>query len=69
MMIWSRRRNGLFRKVRLTSKFMTSQPDLQAIAINILPNISQKKGNQTMKLRQLLECNNINIFLQKLCRK
>ena len=33
----------------LTSKFMTSQPGLQGIAIHILPNISQNKGNQTMK--------------------
>ena len=28
---------------------MTSQPGLQTIAIYILPNISQSKGNQTMK--------------------
>ena len=29
---------------------MTSQPGLQTIAIHILPNISQREGNQTMKL-------------------
>ena len=29
---WSRRGNGLIRKIRLTSKFMTSQPGLQTIA-------------------------------------
>ena len=28
---------------------MTSQTGLQIIAIYILPNISQSKGNQTMK--------------------
>ena len=39
------------------------------IAIHILPNISQSKGNQTMKFGQLIECNNRNIFLQKLYRK
>ena len=36
-------------KVELISKFMTSQPVKQTIAINILPNISRGKGNQTMK--------------------
>ena len=48
---------------------MTSQPGLQTIAIHILPNISQSKGNQTMKFGQLMEYNKRNIFLQKLCRK
>ena len=48
---------------------MTSQPSLQAIAILILPNISQSKGSQTMKLGQLIEHKMGNIFLQKLCRK
>ena len=45
---WSCRKNGLIRKIRLISKFMTSQPGLKAIAIHILPNISQSKGNQTI---------------------
>ena len=31
----------------------------------ILPNISQRKGNQTLKLREVTEYNNRNIFLQK----
>ena len=34
---------------------MASQPGLQAIAIHILLNISQSKGNQTMKFGQLTE--------------
>ena len=34
---------------------MTSQPGLQAIAMHILHNISQTKGNQTMKFRQLID--------------
>ena len=46
---WSYRKNSLIRKIRLTSKFMTSQPGLQAIAMHILPNILQSKGNQTMR--------------------
>ena len=41
----------------LTSKFMTSQPGLQTIAIHILSNISRSKGNQTMKFGQLIEYN------------
>ena len=48
---------------------MTSQPGLQTIAIHTLPNISQSKGNQTIKFRQLIEYNKRNIFLQKLCGK
>ena len=53
MHFWSCRENGLIRKIRSTSKFMTSQPGLQVIAIHILPNISQSKGNRTMKFGEL----------------
>ena len=63
------RKNGLIGKIRLTSKFIMSQPGLQTIAIHILPNISQSKCNQTMKFYQLMEYNKTNIFLQKLCGK
>ena len=35
------------------------------IVIQILPNISRSKGNQSMKLGQLIECNMGNIFLEK----
>ena len=48
---------------------MTSQAGLQTIAIHILPNIPQSKGNQTMKFDQLIEYNKRNIFPQKLCGK
>ena len=50
---------------------MTSQPVKQTIAVCILPNISisQSKGNHTMKFSQLIECNKINVFLQKSYRK
>ena len=48
---------------------MASRPALQTITIQILPNISQSKEDQTMKFGQLLEYNKRNIFLQKLCRK
>ena len=43
---------------------MTLQPGLQIIAIHILLNISQSKGNQRMKFHQLIEYNKRNIFLQ-----
>ena len=66
---WSGMKNGLIRNKRLTSKFMTSQPGLQTIAIHRLPNISESKGSQTMKVDLLIEYNKRNIFLQKLCRK
>ena len=42
---------------------MTSQPAQQTITIQILPNISRSKGNQTMKLGQLIEYNKRKIFL------
>ena len=48
---------------------MTPQPGLQTIAVYILPNISQSKGNQTVNFDQLTEYNKRNIFLQKLCGK
>ena len=55
--------NSLIRKISLTSKFMTSLLGLQTIAIHIFPNISQSKGNQTMKFGELIEYNKRNIFL------
>ena len=63
------RKNSLIRKICLILKFRTSQAGLQTIAIHILPNISQSKGNRTMKFDQLIEHNNRNIFLQNLCGK
>ena len=38
-------KNGFIRKIRVISKFMTSQPGNQTIAIRVLPNISRSKGN------------------------
>ena len=49
--------NGLTKKIRLISNFMTSQPGSQIVVIHILPNISRSKGNQTMKSGQSIECN------------
>ena len=51
------------------SKLMTSHTGKQTIAINILPDISKSKGNQTMKLGKLVEYSVKNIFLQTSCRK
>ena len=66
---WSCRKNCLIRKIRSTSKFMTSQPGLQAIAIQVLPNTLQSIDNQTTKFDQLIVHNKKNIFLQKWCLK
>ena len=62
-------KNGLIRKIRLISKFMTFQPGKQTIWIHILPNISKSKDNQTMKFRQLIEHIIRNIFIEKSCTK
>ena len=57
-------KNGLIRKIRLISKFMTSQPRKETTAIHILPYISGSKDNQTMKFGQLIKSNMRNIFLE-----
>ena len=54
----------LIRKLRLISKFMTSQTGQQIIKIHTLPNISRSKGNQTMKFGQLIEYNMRTILLE-----
>ena len=51
----------MIRKIRLASKFVTSQPGLQTITILILPNIS---GSQTMKFGQLTQYNRISVFFK-----
>ena len=65
MSFWSCKKNGLIRKIRLISKFMTSQPGYQTTAVHVLANISRSKGNQTMKFGQLIEHNMRNIFIGK----
>ena len=57
--------NSLIKKIRLILKFMTSQPGKQTIAIHMLPNISRRKDNQTMKIGQFIYYNMRNIFLEK----
>ena len=44
---------------------MTSETGYQTIAIDIYTNISRGKGNQAMKLGQLIEYNMRNFFLEK----
>ena len=63
------RKNGLIRKIRLTSKFMMSQPGLQTLAVYIILNVSQYKYSKAIKFGQLIEYNKKNIFLQKLYGK
>ena len=68
---WLCRRNGFIRKVRLISKFMTTQLSWQAIAIHIFYKISHipiSHKLKAMKFDNLIEYNEINIFLQTSCR-
>ena len=44
---------------------MTSEPGKQTTTIQILPNISSRKGNETMKFGQLTEYDMTNITLEK----
>ena len=64
MTFWSCRKNGLIRKIRLTSKFMTSQPAQQTITINTLLNISRSKDNRAMKFGQVIEDTREIIFVK-----
>ena len=57
MTFCSCRKNGSIRKIRLISKFMTSQPVEQTIIIQILPNIWRSKGIQAMRFGQLIQYN------------
>ena len=47
---------------------MTSENGTQKVKINVLPDISKSKDNQTMKFGQLKEYSMKNIFFQKSCR-
>ena len=44
---------------------MTSQPGQQINVMQVLPNISRSKGNETMKFGHLIDYNMRNIFLEK----
>ena len=57
--------NGLIRKLRLISKFMTPQTGKQIIPIHVIHNFLRGKDNQTMRLGQLIEYTIRNIFLEK----
>ena len=57
------KKNGLIRRIRLLSKFMTSHLVNKQMQ-HVFRNISSKKGNQTTKFSQLIECNMGNIFLE-----
>ena len=59
----------LVKKKTAWLEFMKSQPGWLLITMHILPNISQSKGNQTIKFDKSIEYNKRNIFLQKSCRK
>ena len=48
---------------------MTPQAEEKVIAIQMLPNISRNKRNQTMKRVQLIEYNMRNIAVTKPCIK
>ena len=43
--------------MKFISKFMTSQPGKETIAISIKSNISRSKSNQTMKFGQVIAYN------------
>ena len=51
------------------SNFLTSQTGQQIISIHIFPSASRIKGNQPIKLGQLVEYNVRNILLQTSCKE
>ena len=55
----------MIRKLKLSSKFVTSQTGKQIITTHIMPNVSgSKDNNERMELGQLIEGNMRNIFLE-----
>ena len=56
-------KNGL---IQVNLEIYDSKTWLTNNCKHILPNISRSKGNQTMKIGQLIEYNMINIFAEKL---
>ena len=48
---------------------MMSQPGKKTFATHPFPNMSRSKGNQAMKVGQLIECNIRNIFIETLYTK
>ena len=59
----------LDKKGKVNFKIYDVRAWLTTIAIQILPNISQSKNNQAMKIDQVIEHNNKNSFLSKSFRK
>ena len=59
----------LDKKLRLISKFMTSQTGQQMIIIRISTNVLRSKGNHAMKFGHLIKYSKNNIFLLESCRK
>ena len=55
--------NGLKKKLRLISKFLTTQTEQHIIAIEMFSITSRSKGNQAMKFGQLIKDKVRNIFL------
>ena len=55
--------NGLKTKLRLISKFLTTQTEQHIIAIEMFSITSRSKGNQAMKFGQLIKDKVRNIFL------
>ena len=47
---------------------MTSQPEKQTKAMQILPNIARSKGIQTMKFGQLIVYKVRNVFVENLTK-
>ena len=60
LVVW---KNGFKRKLRLISKFMTSQTGQQIMTKHNLSNISKSKDNQAMNIGQSIKYNVGNIFL------
>ena len=63
---WSFRKDGLIINLKLISKLIASQPGSQTVIIQVLPNISRRKGNQTTKLGQVIVYNKKNKFFFKI---
>ena len=63
LIFWSYRKKRLDQKDNVNVRFHDVTAWLKATTIHLLPNISQIKGNQTMKFGYLIKNNQRNLFL------
>ena len=66
---WKKTKNGFHHHDLKLQLYGAGVKHLKTITIHIMPNISQIKGNHTLKFGQVIAYNKINIFVSKIMQK